>query len=107
MTNYERVPEFGERVFGVHYVRRPGSYGLAFDDTNKVCLMRIQVGYFILGGGADSGETEEETLTREVREECGHAVEIVRRIGVAIQNVLAEGEGYFAKRVCILRIAVG
>lgn len=107
MTDLERVPEFGERVPGAHYVRRPGSYGLAFDDLNNVCLMRTHIGLFIPGGGANPGETEVETLPRELREESGYAAAIVRRIGAAVQNVYAEGEGFFAKVCAFYEVQLG
>ena len=107
MTNFKRLPEFGERVSGAHYVRRPDSYGLAFDNAKKVCLMRTHLGLFLPGGGADPGESEEETLMREVREECGHTVQIVRRIGVAVQYLLAEDEGYFAKECTFYELRLG
>ena len=84
---------------GVEHVERPGTYGLAFDDEARhVCVMRTPSGDFLPGGGAHAGETEEETLRREVREECGRAVEIVRRVGFATQYIEdAEGR-HLAKR---------
>ena len=106
--NDTQVPEFGERVHGARYAERPGSYGLAFDDESScVYVLRTGAGTFLPGGGANAGETEESTLRREVLEECGRAVEVVRRIGVAIEYVSAEDEGDFAKRCAFFEVRLG
>ena len=96
MTSNECV-EFGERKEGQHYQVRPGSYAVIVRDDEKIVVMRTGQGFFLPGGGAELGETPEDTLRREVLEECGRDVEIVRPLGFAIEYVFAEREGYFAK----------
>ena len=46
-------------------------------------------------------------LRREILEECGHAVEIVRPLGLAIEYVFAEGEGYLAKQCSFFEARFG
>ncbi|MEM1452278.1 MAG: NUDIX domain-containing protein [Planctomycetota bacterium] len=104
----ERVPEFGERTPGVHYVDRPGAYGVAFDEERRrVCVLRSHQGDFLPGGGAHAGESEEDTLRREVREECGRAVEVVRRVGFALQYVEDARGQHIAKRCSFYELRLG
>jgi 8-oxo-dGTP diphosphatase len=52
--------------------------------------------YFLPGGGADPGETMEETLRREVLEECGYDIHIHRKLGEATECFWSEvGQRYF------------
>ena len=66
---------FGERRPGVVYVRRPGSYALIMDGEGRAAVVRTAKGLFLLGGGAEPGETAEATLRREVLEESGYGIE--------------------------------
>ena len=83
------IPEFGTSEPGVDYHLRPGSYGVLRDDLGRVAIIVLPVGNFLPGGGQESGETAEETLHREVREECGFAIRIGGRIGVADELLFA------------------
>ena len=91
------IPEFGDRVAGTHYQPRPGSYGVIQGQDGTILVMQTATGLHLPGGGADTDELPEQTLEREVREECGHRVTITRKIGEAVELVFAENEGYFAK----------
>jgi 8-oxo-dGTP diphosphatase len=52
---------------------------------------------FLPGGGAEPGEAPEQTLARELREECGRAARILRRLGEATQ-LISRGGRFIAKR---------
>lgn len=65
------------------YRRRDSVYALAFDADGKIGTMKfIDVATNILpGGGVEEGETKEEALKREVREELGCNIENLKLIG--------------------------
>lgn len=100
---------FGERRPGTHYTDRPGAYGIAIDPrTDRVAVMRTDNGHFLPGGGTDPGESDHETLAREVREECGRAVEVGRRIGDALQYVTKASDGNpYAKQCTFYEVWLG
>lgn len=92
------VPEFGERGADTVYQPRPGAYAVIFDSESRVAVVRTPQGTGLPGGGADPGETPEETLQREVREECGRAVGGLRRLGETVQFVFVpEEQRHFRK----------
>lgn len=86
---------------------RPGAYALLVDEQGRVAIVRESGAYFLPGGGIEPGETPEEALRREVREECGFEIEILRKLGQADEYVYSTAEEraylkcgvfYFARR---------
>jgi 8-oxo-dGTP diphosphatase len=93
------IPEFGERVSGQEYVARPGAYAIIADGTGKIAVIRIGDRYFLPGGGSEHRESPEETVRREIAEECGLTIDAVRWLGVADQYIYAvEERTYFHKQ---------
>jgi len=93
------ILEFGTPEPGADYRFRPGSYAVLRDDFGRVAIVVLPVGNFLPGGGQESGETSEETLHREVREECGFAIRVGPRIGVADELFFApSSKTHFRKR---------
>lgn len=93
------ILEFGRREPGVDYRLRPGSYGVLRDELGRVAVVETPVGNFLPGGGQEPGETSEQTLHREVREECGFAIRIGAWIGIADEFFFAPSEKiHFRKR---------
>jgi len=87
------LPQFGERIAGNIYTYRPGAYAVVFDADQRVAVAKNKYGYyFLLGGGAESSETMEETLHREVLEESGYDIQIHRKLGEAIECFWAEND---------------
>ncbi len=85
------LSQFGERLAGTIYTYRPGAYAVVFDADQCVAVVKNKYGYyFLLGGGADPGETTEETLRREVLEESGYDIQIHRKLGEAIECFWSE-----------------
>ncbi|MCI0691039.1 NUDIX domain-containing protein [candidate division KSB1 bacterium] len=91
------LPQFGERLAGNNYTRRPGAYAVVFDAGQRVAVVKNRYGYyFLLGGGAEPSETMEETLQREVLEESGYDIQIHRKLGEATECFWSEiGQRYF------------
>ncbi len=94
---WDDVPIFGKVLPGVTYRPRPGAYGIVRDAAKRIAVLRTEKGLYLPGGGCDPGESLEETLLRELVEECQWEVGIRHRVGAALEYVYAEGEGYFRK----------
>ena len=78
-------PTFGTLPDGVERRRRPGVYAVIFDDCGRFASVKAKKGFFLPGGGIEADEIPEQTLAREVREECAHEVIIGKFLGSAIQ----------------------
>lgn len=63
---------------------RPAVYGIVIKDE-KVLMITQNFGYSLPGGGLDLGETFEEALVREMKEETGYEVESVRLLEATSQ----------------------
>jgi 8-oxo-dGTP diphosphatase len=62
---------------------RIGVYALIFDDGRVLLAHRRDIDWWNLpGGGMEMGETVEEAVCREVREETGLKVQVERLVGV-------------------------
>src|SRR5579875_2453907 len=62
---------------------RIGVYALIFDEGRVLLALRRDIDWWNLpGGGMEAGETVEEALIREVREETGLEVAVERLVGV-------------------------
>jgi 8-oxo-dGTP diphosphatase len=94
------APEFGLRLAGQTYVPRPGSYALLFNEQGQIAVMETPRGGFLPGGGAEAGETPEEALRREVREECGFEIGNISPLGEAVQYVYTPGNEAGIRKDC-------
>ena len=95
------IPEFGAREPGQQYDPRPGSYGLIWDDKGRIAVLQTPQGCFLPGGGSEGGETPEETLVREVREECGLDVAILGRVGEAAEYRYTASNEFGIRKECV------
>ena len=86
------------RVFGqredVPYLRREGVY-LIPHRGDLAAVIRTPKGLFLLGGGLEPGESPEDCLIRECREESGHLPLIGERICSAETFAVHPTLGYF------------
>lgn len=78
--------------------------GIVFDVDNNIALLHAKnEGYYGLpGGGVDAGESYEQGIIRECKEETGCNVEIVKYIGTTLEykkqhNLLNESWGYITQ----------
>ncbi len=88
---------FGNKEGNRKYKDRLGSYGVLVNQDNHICIIRAFSGFTLPGGGAKPHEDPIDALHREVIEETGFKIRILREIGVAEQFLHAAGEGYFRK----------
>jgi len=90
------IREFGIRLAGKDYIDRPGVYAVIENDHKQIAVIETGKGYFLPGGGVNSGETEVEALKREILEEIGYQVLALTEMGEAIEyiNAFADGKYY-------------
>lgn len=88
------LKELTEKDLGLPVSKRPGKYevrraarAVVFDAEGNVALSHIAKGDYwkIPGGGIEEGESIEEGLRREVREEAGVDIEVVGEVGIIIE----------------------
>ena len=92
------IPVFGTRVPGQTYVHRPSAYALVHNSHGEIAVARTPVAHYLPGGGIDPGESPEQAVEREGREECGFVLEVRGLLGRAIEICYsAEEEQYFEK----------
>lgn len=77
---------FGSQVHGIEYIPRPGGYAIIEHD-GAIAVVATPSGVHLPGGGIDPGESADVATLREVREECGFDVAIVRELGRADEYV--------------------
>jgi 8-oxo-dGTP diphosphatase len=93
--------EFGEKIEGVEYLARPGSYGVIIKNGLIGLIKSKRWGkYFLVGGGIDGDETESETLRREAFEEIEFESAILRKINTAVEYFYAEIDGRYIAKEC-------
>jgi 8-oxo-dGTP diphosphatase len=85
---------FGSRIKGVEYENRPAAYAVIRNPVGAFAVVGEGPGYILPGGGSEAGESPEETVRREVREELGRSVLLNRKLGEAIQYFQAGGRFY-------------
>jgi 8-oxo-dGTP pyrophosphatase MutT (NUDIX family) len=84
----ERVPVFGTKLPGLDYHPRPGAYALVFDAAGRVAIVHEEDAWYLPGGGLEPGETPEQALDREIREECACGIAIATPFGDAIEYLV-------------------
>jgi 8-oxo-dGTP diphosphatase len=111
--NESKVLEFGVKIPEKIYIDRPGAYAVLLGEDGLIGVVRNSKGYFLIGGGIDNNESPEEALHREVKEEIGGEIEIISKIGEAIEHSFADElnqyftkYGYFYKAI-VLKTGVG
>ena len=85
---------FGEKTEGVEYLDRKGAYLIPIAD-GRIAVIKTKKGYFLIGGGIDENETDEECIFRECLEEIGYEVSVGEYIGSAESYTLHPEIGYF------------
>ena len=93
------MKSFGEQLPNIQYLPRIGSYAVIIENERIAVIKSPRLNaYFLIGGGLDEGESEQEGLEREALEEIGYKIKVHQKIGAATEYFYAEiDEKYFAK----------
>ena len=83
MSSGERAPilEFGTKQDGIDYIDRPGAYAVIENNEGQIAVIEAGNGYFLPGGGIDTGESDVDALKREILEEIGYQASMLIEIG--------------------------
>jgi len=88
---------FGTPDPGALVTVRPAAYAVVRDGAGRVAVVEEDSGLFLPGGGREPGETAEQNVRREVREEVGCGLRVVRRLANAVQFCPAhDRDGWYA-----------
>jgi 8-oxo-dGTP diphosphatase len=97
---------FGSRLEGVHYTERPAAYAVVVGENGTVAAVKGKSGLFWLpGGGSWPHENAEETVVREVREELGRNIRLIRKIGEATKYFYAASDDRHYEMVAVFFVA--
>ena len=97
---WSHEPEFGRGRAGEDPPDRRGAYAVLWDAAGeRIALVRTPEGWFLPGGGCEVGESLEETLRREVMEECGLQIADVQPLGRALEHARLAGENRWVRKV--------
>lgn len=83
--------EFGEKIPGITY-RELHCVRLVIRRGDEFAFAEVGDQYFLIGGEVEKGESDEQALKREAREEIGAQVTIGKKIGTA-------GDYLYARRI--------
>jgi len=71
----DNIKKFGNSSDDKKAVIRPGVYGVCVKN-DKLLIVKSRLGGFIVGGGIEASESDEECLKRETIEEIGYDIDV-------------------------------
>lgn len=90
----------------VNYSYRPGAYGILTRE-GQVGVVKAPLGYFLIGGGIEPGETDEACLIREGLEEAGCMLSVGEFLETVDEYVVVKGtEMAYHKRITAYRTEI-
>jgi 8-oxo-dGTP diphosphatase len=93
-------PVFGMRLPAREYRSRPSAYALVTRDDGLIAVVRSPSGVYLPGGGIEPGESPEECVIREGREEAGLILQPGEVLGCALEWTDRPGEATGAEKQC-------
>jgi 8-oxo-dGTP diphosphatase len=84
-------PRFGNYQPEVRYRKRPGAYALLLNEQGLLGRVELPQGYFLPGGGIETGETPENAVLREIAEETAFQAQLLFKIGEASEYLYTPG----------------
>ena len=102
IRRYDDPPEAGRR-----YIRRPGAYAVLIRGGSVLLTHQSEPWpeFQLPGGGVDPGEHVLPALHREVREETGWSIAIVRRLGAHRRFTYMPEYDLWAEKLCVIYLA--
>ena len=93
------MKQFGIKRPDQVYTPRPSAHVVLFDQHGRIFVVRHATKYFLPGGGVEGGESVEDALHREIREEIGWSVKIGVQLDTAGEYVHIVKEGSYINKV--------
>lgn len=100
------MKQFGVNEPEKEYVFRPGAYALIQMDE-LIAVVKSPLGYFLIGGGIETGEQPETCLEREAVEETGFKIEVSEALETVQEYVtVKESSKSYLKEMTAFRASV-
>ncbi|MEZ0370147.1 MAG: NUDIX domain-containing protein [Candidatus Sericytochromatia bacterium] len=78
---------FGNEEPERQYTLRPSAYALLLDEQGCLAVVEAPDGYFLPGGGIESGESAQDAVLREISEETGQGAHVLWHLAEADQFI--------------------
>lgn len=100
----DNINKFGNPSNDKKALIRPGVYGVCVKNE-KVLIVKSPLGGFVVGGGVEALETDEECLKREVLEEIGYSIKVREWLEDVIEYVyVSERDKSYVKTMRFYKI---
>lgn len=90
---------FGEKIDGVQYKDLPCARGIFRNAKGEFGFVNVNGQYFLVGGGIEAGETPEQAVVREFKEEIGADVSVGKKIGEAADYLFSSRENMYFRKI--------
>ncbi|HEX4662844.1 MAG TPA: NUDIX domain-containing protein [Terriglobales bacterium] len=104
-SHLNAIPIFGTRAEGIVYTYRPSAYAVIRNGAGEFAIARTPLACYLLGGGMEPGETPEQTIEREAKEECGLVLRPSALIGRAVEICYSAAEDSHFEKDSVFKAA--